>query len=79
MSLETEIEEFRKMVAKARQKTEQIDGSAKAIPDVVERELGIKFKAIQRELTDLSRQIRKTNEMMDAIVKKWNKTDKDRL
>ena len=78
MSLESEIEEFRKMVAKVSKKTEEIDGSAKAIPNVIERELAMKFKAIQRELIDLSRQVRKTNEMMDGIVKKWNK-EQDRL
>lgn len=79
MSLEAEIEEFRKMVAKLREQTDKVDGLAKTIPDTTKRELSTKFKGIQRELVDLSRQMRKSSEAMDRIVKKWSKDQQDYL
>ncbi|WP_445248352.1 hypothetical protein [Microcoleus sp. OTE_8_concoct_300] len=73
MSVEATIEEFQEMLVKLREKTEQLESSTKSIDTTAKRDLSMKFKGIQRELTDLSRQMRKTSTVMDEIVKKWSK------
>lgn len=73
MSVEATIEEFQKMLVKLREQVEEVESSTKSIDVTAKRDLSTKFKGIQRELTDLSRQMRKTSTVMDEIVKKWSK------
>lgn len=73
MSVEATIEEFQKMLVKLREQVEEVESSTKSIDVTAKRDLSTKFKGIQRELTDLSRQMRKTCTVMDEIVKKWSK------
>lgn len=73
MSVEAKIEEFQKMLVKLREQFDQVESSTKSIDMTEKRDLSIKFKGIQRELTELSRQVRKSSTAMDEIVKKWNK------
>jgi predicted nucleic acid-binding Zn-ribbon protein len=72
-SVEAQIEEFQKMLVKLREQFDQVESSTKSIDMTAKRDLSIKFKGIQRELTELSRQVRKSSTAMDEIVKKWNK------
>lgn len=73
MSVESTIEEFQKMLIKLREQVEEVESSTKSIDITAKRDLSRKFKGIQGELTDLSRQMRKTSTVMDEIVKKWSK------
>lgn len=73
MSVEAKIEEFQKMLVKLREQFEEVESSTKSIDITAKRDLSIKFKGIQRELTELSRQMRKTSTVMDEVVKKWSK------
>lgn len=73
MSVESTIEEFQKMLVKLREQVEEVESSTKSIDITAKRDLSRKFKGIQGELTDLSRQMRKTSTVMDEIVKKWSK------
>ena len=73
MSVEATIEEFQKMLVKLREQVEEVESSTKSIDVTAKRDLSTKFKGIQRELTELSRQMRKTTTVMDEIVKKWSK------
>ncbi|MEG4271086.1 MULTISPECIES: hypothetical protein [unclassified Microcoleus] len=73
MSVESTIEEFQKMLVKLREQVEEVESSTKSIDITAKRDLSRKFKGIQRELTELSRQMRKTSTVMDEIVKKWSK------
>lgn len=72
-SVEARIEEFQKMLVKLREQFDQVESSTKSIDITAKPDLSRKFKGIQRELTDLSRQMRKTSTVMDEVVKKWSK------
>lgn len=71
--LSSEIEAFRKMIARLVEQLNEISGSSKTIPGTPADQLSRKFTGLAEKLQSADQQLSRTNSKLEEIRNKWGR------
>ncbi|MBW4487281.1 MAG: hypothetical protein KME12_05775 [Trichocoleus desertorum ATA4-8-CV12] len=71
--LSSEIEAFRRMIARLVEQLNEISGSSKTIPGTPAEQLSRKFSGLAEKIQSADQQLNKTNAKLKEIHDKWGR------